>query len=84
MKRYDFDVPKRFGVLILRCALPAILVAAALAITQSLKNPVFPTPLFFAAIVISTWFAGGVPGLIAVVLAAYRSLAERRPVDVEC
>lgn len=44
-------------------------VTAALLITQSLKPTVFPTPLFFGAIVISTWFGGTGPGLVAVVLA---------------
>jgi len=45
----------------------AILCAAgALLVTQSLRNPVFPTPLFFAAISISTWYGGGIPGILAV------------------
>jgi C4-dicarboxylate-specific signal transduction histidine kinase len=44
-------------------------VASALVITQSLKPTVFPTPLFFAAIVISTWFGGTGPGLTAIILA---------------
>jgi C4-dicarboxylate-specific signal transduction histidine kinase len=48
----------------------AILCAgAALTVTASLRNPLFPTPLFFAAIVITTWYGGGVPGLVAVGLA---------------
>jgi C4-dicarboxylate-specific signal transduction histidine kinase len=38
-------------------------------VTQ-LLNSVFPTPLFFAAIVVSTWFGGAGSGLLAVVLAA--------------
>ena len=49
--------------------LALLAVASALLITQSLKPTVFPTPLFFAAIVISTWFGGTGPGLIAIVLA---------------
>ena len=50
----------------------AILCAGtALAATESLRNPLFPTPLFFAAIVISTWYGGSVPGVIAVVLATF-------------
>jgi len=44
-------------------------VTLALLITQSLQPTVFPTPLFFGAIVISTWFGGMWPGLFAVVLA---------------
>jgi C4-dicarboxylate-specific signal transduction histidine kinase len=50
----------------------AILCAGvALAVTESLRNPLFPTPLFFAAIVISTWYGGGIPGVTAVVLATF-------------
>jgi len=44
-------------------------VAAALLVTK-LLNSVFPTPLFFAAIVVSTWFGGTASGLLAVALAA--------------
>src|ERR1019366_7373581 len=48
----------------------AILCAGiALVATESLRNPLFPTPLFFAAIVISTWYGGSIPGVIAIVLA---------------
>jgi C4-dicarboxylate-specific signal transduction histidine kinase len=43
----------------------------AAVVTKTHKNPVFPTPLFFASIVISTWYGGGIPGLVAVVLAAF-------------
>lgn len=42
--------------------------AAALLVTQAL-NSVFPTPLFFAAIVVSTWFGGATSGLLAVAFA---------------
>ena len=45
--------------------------SVALAVTESLRNPLFPTPLFFAAIVISTWYGGGIPGVVAVVLATF-------------
>lgn len=44
-------------------------VATALLVTQSLTPTVFPTPLFFAAIVISTWYGGTGPGIVAIVLA---------------
>ena len=49
--------------------LAIITVASALLITQSLKPTVFPTPLFFAAVVISTWYGGTGPGITAIVLA---------------
>ncbi len=49
-------------------ALAFACVAAALLLTQAL-NSVFPTPLFFAAITVSTWFGGGATGLLAVALA---------------
>ncbi|PWU00575.1 MAG: hypothetical protein C5B51_24935 [Terriglobia bacterium] len=51
-------------------ALATVSVTVAVLVTVSLKNPVFPTPLFFAAIVISTWYGGGIPGLFAVVVAS--------------
>jgi len=51
-----------YGVAIL-CA------AAALIATESLRNPVFPTPLFFASISITTWYGGGIPGVLAVAFA---------------
>lgn len=44
-------------------------VVLALVITQGLHPTLFPTPLFFAAIVISTWFGGTGPGLFAVLFA---------------
>ena len=40
-----------------------------MAATQALHNPVFPTPLFFAAISISTWYGGGIPGVLSVMFA---------------
>jgi hypothetical protein len=49
-------------------ALAFVSVAGALLLTQALHS-VFPTPLFFAAIVVSTWFGGMVSGLLAVALA---------------
>lgn len=49
--------------------LAILTVATALLVTQSLKPTVFPTPLFFAAIVISIWYGGTGPGIVAIVLA---------------
>src|SRR6185436_16117385 len=46
-----------------------ITVTAALVITRSLEQYTDITPLFYAAIVISAWFGGMGPGLLAVVLA---------------
>ena len=53
----------------IRYGLAIVSVALALLITQSLQPTVFPTPLFFSAIVISTWYGGSGPGLFAVLLA---------------
>src|SRR6476469_5601273 len=44
-------------------------VTLALVITRALQPTVFPTPLFFAAIVITTWFGSTTAGLFAVLLA---------------
>jgi len=50
-------------------AIAIVCAALALAATAFTRNPLFPTPLFFAAIVISTWYGGTIPGLLAVALA---------------
>src|SRR6476620_8434422 len=44
-------------------------VTLALVITRALQPTVFPTPLFFAAIVFTTWFGRTAAGLFAVLLA---------------
>ncbi len=54
------------GLLSLALAVGCVLIA--LLITESIHS-VFPTPLFFAAIVVSTWFGGARSGLFAVALA---------------
>lgn len=51
-----------------RYGLAVVTVAVALLITKSLKEYTDVTPLFFAAIVISAWFGGRGPGLLAVAL----------------
>src|ERR1044071_6422588 len=52
---------KRYGLAI-------VSVAAAIVITKPLQQYTDITPLFYAAIVISAWFGGMGPGLIAVIL----------------
>ena len=52
-----------------RYGLAVALVGVALAITKSLEQYTDITPLFYAAIVISAWFGGMGPGLLAVTLA---------------
>ena len=53
-----------------RYGLAVLTVAVALVITKSLEEYTDITPLFYAAIVVSAWFGGMGPGLLAVVLAA--------------
>src|SRR5215216_684075 len=52
-----------------RYGLAVITVAAALFITRSFENYTEITTLFYAAIVVSAWFGGMGPGLLAVALA---------------
>jgi K+-sensing histidine kinase KdpD len=51
-----------------RYGLAVVSVAVALVITRALEQYTDITPLFYAAIVISAWFGGMGPGLLAVVL----------------
>src|SRR5678816_1370323 len=53
---------------ILRYGLSVILVAISLSVTLLFQGYTFRTPLFFPAIILSTWFGGTGPGLLAVVL----------------
>ena len=53
----------------MRYGLAVATVAVALAITNALEQYTDITPLFYAAIVVSAWFGGMGPGLLAVVLA---------------
>lgn len=58
-----------FGVRhVWRFGLAVVTVVAALLITTSLQEYTDITPLFYAAIVVSAWFGGRAPGLLAVVL----------------
>ena len=52
-----------------RYGIAVVTVGAALLITKSLEQYTDITPLFYAAIVVSAWFGGMGPGLLAVVLA---------------
>ena len=52
-----------------RYGLAVITVAAALVITRSFEKYIDITPLFYAAIIVSAWFGGMGPGLLAVALA---------------
>src|SRR4029450_475359 len=52
-----------------RYALSVLLVALSTSLTLLLRDYTFRTPLFFPAIILSTWFGGTGPGLLAVVLA---------------
>src|SRR6185369_9409689 len=51
-----------------RYGFAVLTVAAALFITKSLEHYTDITPLFYAAIVVSAWFGGMGPGLLAVIL----------------
>lgn len=52
-----------------RYGLAVLAVGVALLVTRSLEYYTDITPLFYAAIVVSAWFGGMGPGLVAVVLA---------------
>lgn len=54
-----------------RYGLAVVAVAAALLITRSLERYTDITPLFYAAIVVTAWFGGMGPGLVAVVLSEF-------------
>jgi len=54
-----------------RYGLAVVTVAVALLITRSLQSYTDITPLFYAAIVLTAWFGGMGPGLLAVVLAEF-------------
>src|ERR1044072_7259093 len=52
-----------------RYGLAVIIVGVALVLTRALQHYTDITPLFYAAIIVSAWFGGMGPGLLAVVLA---------------
>jgi C4-dicarboxylate-specific signal transduction histidine kinase len=57
------------GKTVWRYGLAVVSVGVALLITKSLEQYTDITPLFYAAIVVSAWFGGMGPGLLAVALA---------------
>ncbi len=63
------NTPRSVTTLARAYGLAVVSVAFALVVTQSLQPTVFPTPLFFAAIVVTTWFGSTGAGLLAVFLA---------------
>ena len=58
----------RAGRTVWRYGLAVITVVTALAITSALEQYTDITPLFYAAIIVSAWFGGMGPGLLAVAL----------------
>ena len=66
MSKFDTRA-RRIAAVVLRYGLALLSVAAALSITQLLRAYFEPTPnsLFFCAIVLSSWFGGLGPGLLA-------------------
>jgi PAS domain S-box-containing protein len=69
MSKTDLSL-RRVARVVWRYALSVLTVAIATAIHASLENYVFRTPFFFAAVLLSSWFGGTGPGLLAVVLSA--------------
>jgi PAS domain S-box-containing protein len=64
------NFPAAFACTFWRYALAAVSVAASLMATYLLQPYLLRTPLFFLAIMVSTWVGGRAPGLLAVVLSA--------------
>jgi PAS domain S-box-containing protein len=69
MSKKDPKVP-RVASVVFRYGLSVISVGASLSITLLLKEYTFRTPLFFPAILLSTWVGGTGPGLLSVLLSA--------------
>jgi signal transduction histidine kinase len=69
---YEFARAGERGMWLLRpvwrYGLPVVAVVAAMVITRLLEQYTDITPLFYAAIVVSAWFGGMGPGLLAVIL----------------
>ncbi|HEX8089267.1 MAG TPA: PAS domain S-box protein [Blastocatellia bacterium] len=69
----EVDFSKRTTPVILRYSLALLSSGLALALTQMLghKMDATPTPLFFAAVIITAWYGGVGPGLIAIALSTF-------------
>ena len=67
MPKTDHNVPSATPAF-LRYGLSVILVGISLSVTLLFQGYTFRTPLFFPAVILSTWFGGAGPGLLAVVL----------------
>ena len=68
MPKRDHNVPSATSA-VLRYGLSIISVAISLSVTLLFQGYTFRTPLFFPAVILSTWFGGTGPGLLAVALA---------------
>jgi PAS domain S-box-containing protein len=63
------DIPKQRGVAVFgRYALALVSVAVALTVTVVMHAEGLVTPLFFLAIIVSAWFGGMRPGLLAALI----------------
>ena len=67
MSKSDLGL-RRVAPAVWRYGLSVLLVAISLSATLLLHGYTFRTPLFFPAILLSTWFGGTGPGLLAVLL----------------
>jgi PAS domain S-box-containing protein len=67
MSKSDLGL-RRVAPAIWRYGLSVLLVALSTSVTILLQDYTFRTPLFFPAILLSTWFGGTGPGLLAVLL----------------
>src|SRR2546430_17670016 len=65
MSKLDLS-PRRFATVLWRYGLSVLLVAISTGVTLLLEDYTFRTPLFLPAILLSTWFGGTGPGLLAV------------------
>ena len=64
MPKTDHNVPPAIPAF-LRYGLSVILVGISLSVTLLFQGYTFRTPLFFPAVILSTWFGGTGPGLLA-------------------